>query len=269
MSHVVSKNHVRNVPFTHVIGQMRSFTPTIHSTGSTAHLADTPLQCIFPHCTTHTLIHGSHIASPVPSYSTLSHHNTITSLVIITTYPPLPLYTTNLTKTNRRNKQTPPSNKPMSAFRFSSLWQRRASTDSTTSTDPITPPDAPPFRLDVDHPNAPLPQRRAATGDKRRVKRRASGKKPPVAPPLASGAPTFVEEEDLLPEGVSPVSSFVDSTPNSPTTDSAHARINNVEALRKRICVCDTRISELEQRQRCMLEEIERINRLLRNALAN
>lgn len=101
------------------------------------------------------------------------------------------------------------------------------------------------------------------------MKRRASGKKPPIAPPLASGAPTFVEEEDLLPEGVSPVSSFVDSAPNSPRIDSPNDRTDDVDALRKRLCICDTRISELEQRQRHIVEEIQRVNRLLHNDLAD
>eukprot|EP00177_Eucheuma_denticulatum_P003578 GFKZ01006478.1.p1 GENE.GFKZ01006478.1~~GFKZ01006478.1.p1 ORF type:complete len:156 (+),score=22.75 GFKZ01006478.1:3-470(+) len=140
------------------------------------------------------------------------------------------------------------------------LWHRRMSTPS-----PPTSPE--PIRLDIDpFDTYPPTMRRKNPINPPPLRRRASGRKPPIMPPLKSGMPKAVDVSDVCEEmGVvmSPVSSFVGSAPGSPREGVVAAE---VEHLERQVAAWDGRLGEMERRVERAWEEVRRVRERLGRA---
>lgn len=166
------------------------------------------------------------------------------------------------------------------------LWERRL---NASAKKPDVDPTEEITTLEL-HPT--LKPLRQSSRTERRPRLRVSAKKPPVPPPLATGAITMSVEEVLLSdamlEGLSPVSSFLSSEPGSPgplrrvpTSESdarscvergidrnaSHCRESDtggnvweeIVSLRDMMDQLDHRMSTLEQRNQRLLEHAGRL----------
>lgn len=180
----------------------------------------------------------------------------------------------------------------MAALRMASLWERRLSGEQAPSpkspASSIDSVDEParldsvddPVRLDVDPFDEKGAKRRWQPA-RRRIRRGVSGKKPPVPPPTASGQLVRIAEEvpltdNALLDGTSPVSSFVGSAPSSPGVADCGPDVNvpvggrprpasagileEIEALRWKIKMWDSRMEELEEKNRALTRQITRLS---------
>lgn len=151
-----------------------------------------------------------------------------------------------------------------------SLWERRMSTTSNPS-----PPSSPdPIRLDID-PFDTYPPTSTTSKPQHTLRRRASGRKPPIMPPLKPAIPRAVhlhhdhdhDHDTADPDDttviMSPVSSFLGSAPGSPRDTAAHSEL---DALMRRVAAWDGTLTEMEMRVERAWAEVRRVTKRLQRA---